>query len=145
MKNGNFLAKNFNESFHRNIWNAVLTSLLKVLTTETETLGLNVRRSKKMFSKTLSPKCSPRLVEHNFDTLLNCFCLEENHFRSTSEIEKRYNFLKGWNFPQKLHWTRKKAVLRNVSELIHQHVNIFSFNTPSRRSYFEFFHRSIFP
>ena len=125
MKNCKFSSKNFNESFHRNTWNAVLTSLLKIFTTETETLWLNVRRSKKMFSKTISPKCSPRLVEHNFDTLLSCFCLEENNFRSTSEIEKRYNFLKGWNFPQKLHWRRKKAVLRKVSEVIHQQVNIF--------------------
>ena len=58
MKNGNFLAKNFNESFHRNIWNAVLTSLLKFLTTETETLWLKVRRWKKS-SQRLFPQNVP--------------------------------------------------------------------------------------
>ena len=62
-----FWGKKFNESFHRNIWIAVLTCLLKIFTTETETLWLNVRRSKKnkMFSKSPSSKCG--LVEHNFD------------------------------------------------------------------------------
>ena len=117
MKNGRFLAKKFNESFQRNTWKAVLTSLLKVFTAETETLWLNVRRSKKFFSKTLSRKCSPRLVEHNFDNPDDFFCLEIKSFRSMSEIDKHYKFPIGWIFPQKLHWRRKKLFWETCPKL----------------------------
>ena len=80
VKNGNFLAKIFNESYHRNTWNAVLTSLLKVFTTESETLWLKVRRWKKKFSKTLSPKCSPGLVEDNSDNPAELFLPRGKNF-----------------------------------------------------------------
>ena len=108
MNKGNFWGKKNQRIFSSEHLDCLFDQLVEKFYSRNRNILTQCPQMKKKFSKSLSPNCSPGLVEDNFENPAEFFLPRGNKNWLNVWNDKHYNFLKSWIFPQKFQCTRKK-------------------------------------